>query len=808
MNARDELGRTPLMIAASRGKVQICRLLLDAGVDIWLVDNEGNDALAHARIGDAREVVDILSAAIMRSTSPSASACALDVSSGTILLDKEPPGEVRKAAASENSPLDANAGIVTTAAPDADLPETDPWDDLDLSGWVAEADMPPPSNDETVMCAAASVQHAIGDHRPVDSSASWDDVEAFLPERAIQTRDVYELDRRAGVRGVLLRALREGSVPLLEIERLCQGQDEADAFAFKKALLLVLGDLGAETDERDEYASREEDFTILVDPVETPNEEEVLSEALNLLDNIESHWTDPMRHYMREAQRFGLLDPAEEVALAKAMEEAVSTMIGALALWPAGLDRVVEGAEAVRSGVRSLRWIAVGPRDTVPDPEGMSDSGGGGEDDVIPLGKACSDGDALREQDDVELAKEAIADDADNFFAGIGRIGMLREEATDTWSIASMRDTLRSLGLQPSFLLGLADQALLDSSGPARAFADGVRSLKAARDQFVQANLKLAYSVAKRYMGSGVLLDDLLQEANIGLVRAVDKFDWRRGYRFSTMATWWIRQQVAHCVSESALLVRLPSHAYDAAMALHREARTREAASGERPDTAELARILGLDPAKAALYMNASLPSIDIDEVTQSSNARAESDTDPLEHAASKQLARELSRLVDSLSVKSSRIVRMRFGLGVKQDMTLEEIGQRFDVSRERVRQVEAKALEQLRRLADARFAGLLTKSADRAASEHSVHGNLGASRSTPAEQGGRVDKEKAHGSAVLDRLLAKAVALGVGVDDGRPEGGPVWVHLAKVTTTAHRTLERRLVMSGFEHCPGKGYWR
>ncbi len=231
-----------------------------------------------------------------------------------------------------------------------------------------------------------------------------------------------------------------------------------------------------------------------------------------------------------------------------------------------------------------------------------------------------------------------------------------------------------------------------------------------ARDHLTKANSRLVVSIAKKYMGQGVPFLDLIQEGNLGLMKAVDKFDYKRGYKFSTYATWWIRQAVTRAIADQGRTIRVPVHMSDRIRKLYRVSRELEQTLGREPTPKEIAEVMDLSPQKVRWMLRISRRPLSLEKpVGEDGDSELGSfieDEDtptPLDTATHDLLRKELESALATISPREARILRLRFGLIDGRAHTLEELGQKFGLTRERIRQIEGEALRRLRHPSRAR---------------------------------------------------------------------------------------------------------
>jgi RNA polymerase primary sigma factor len=664
VNATDEKGRSPLHLAAAKGQSDICHFLLDEGADPALRDFQGNNALTVAKNHGHVEIVALLE-------------CLRAIPTGDEASSEDSPAVVPQPEA-----INAEQRSDQLFSPSSAQPgHFSDGEGLDISGWEEETEAVPPPDDRSRSSQIVAIEVAFSSHKAIDRDESWDDIEISLPDLKdlIPRRSIWTSEDQMHARNLILVGLRDGRLREIWLHEECgvpDAQETDEQSEVQANLRRVVEELGVVVDDN----PLAPDVLIPADLDDDEFYGDVASEALAYLGRLQSSDADSYVCYVKNLPKERLSREDEALLGAEIEKGTLEALAAATACSGVVLKLQADVGSVLERGLPIRAMFNVSSSE--PHTEEADDNMSGDrplEDDVPPeqnipnkllsyltrIAREC----CRRPLDRMALS-EAL------FFADLSH-----DYLKSLWKLADEEDDDRQSHALILVALARADRA---------------------KRKLIEANLRLVLWAATKYTGLSYM--DRVQEGNIGLMRAADRFRHRLGHKFSTYALWWIRQAITRSIADQARTIRVPVHMIETTKKLARTSRQMLHEIGREPTPKELAQKFGLPVEKvvkilAIVEEPTSLETPFDDEEGSYPGDFIEDKVAivPLDVAVHAKLHEAATRVLSSLTPREERVLRMRFGIGLNTDHTLEEVGQQFNVTRERIRQIEAKALRKLK---------------------------------------------------------------------------------------------------------------
>jgi len=461
---------------------------------------------------------------------------------------------------------------------------------------------------------------------------------------------------------------------------------------------------------------------------------EVVEEIVEPDADLPAKAIDPVRIYLKELGSFPLLTREGEVEIAKRIESGQREVLTAVLNCPVAIREVIKLGDALRARKVGIREVTneIDAESTKLEEEmerkrvlQLVNQIKAGEDTLRLLQadfkRARKDLSRRKIHEQIAQKKREIFDAFEKINLRETQISMIVQKLKD-WDLRMEKAGKRLEGQSKAGI------AIEDSKGrkrigrkelhkmemecnlssdllkeTLRSIEKGETQANEAKMELVKANLRLVISIARKYLNHGLHFLDLIQEGNIGLMRAVDKFEYQRGYKFGTYATWWIRQAITRAIADQARTIRIPVHMIEVINKLNRASRSLVQVNGREPTLEEIAERMGMPMDKIQKVMRTARSPISLETPIGDEDSRLEDFIEdktaisPQDAAISSNLVNQTQKVLSTLNHREERILKMRFGIGEPKEYTLEEVGQDFDVTRERIRQIEAKALKKLK---------------------------------------------------------------------------------------------------------------
>lgn len=522
-------------------------------------------------------------------------------------------------------------------------------------GWKAEEEVVTPKSDVSLLISVTQTHRRISRHRALNTDESWEGVELDLPE--VKPAVIRDYEGQEFLRAIFVKGVHRGWVAFDQIAEACLLDAGPAADALLHAALQIFEDFGIKVEEtnQDSFAAEgvvNEELAVLLDEA-FERLEAYLSESLSEVHTFNS---STLRTYSQDARAVGLISKDGEILLGTRMDSSIKALARYLAALP------------------DSAWV-----DCFEDVQQQEVSA-----------------DELDEDEAAELEQIERIDEEGRFSGNF-------EDYVNTLRAGDISGKTDEMIPRPSALLltGLIKKLhLFDPVLQPELALEHIQIFEKARNDLVNANLRLVMSIASKYSNSGMYLEDLIQEGNIGLMKAAEKFEVQLGFKFSTYATWWIRQAITRCIADQLRLVRVPVHLVEKINKVQRGIRELEEQFPDGVSDSELAVSLDMsveEVCKVKKVANreeiflSGFDEIDWPEL------RAGKESDGFHCVEKDELVDTINIALSELSDREHQIIKYRFGIGLEDDFTLEQVGKMFDVTRERIRQIEAKALRKLR---------------------------------------------------------------------------------------------------------------
>ncbi|MCO8099715.1 sigma-70 family RNA polymerase sigma factor [Acinetobacter indicus] len=695
LNAVDSAGLSALMLAAILKQPDIFQYLIETGASLELIDSKGMSAIDYAEASGVEKIKEIIREVQNKTTNATSeqnlSGEAISdqiinqsteskigqeiVSFKTTIIEFEDSKEIEK---EQNLIQDVDSHLVDfNFELDEDLSSDPDWASDTSDHWCGDEEIEVPENDLACLVEAETIYNKIVNHQILDiDTIDWSDIEIDLP--VSQQRIINIKDEFSHLYYLLIQSTIKGMVSYSQVLQAIKNDiGETDIDTVLPVILNLFGDLGVLIEDFKPFEANYEDDDI------NPSDSLIEDSLINLNYELEGDLFS-LNIYFSQIQKFELIERDEEERIGLQMNITLLALAKNIANLPAHYwSKVVDIFENSSNKEENKLFVEesevdeeISVSDEIENNE-ISEIDNGNSLETKENNETLNFGDIV-----IQLRKNHKSYESNQYIP---------------------RPKIKDLDK----LLKIVEEDFIDID--AKEIIHPITKYKKAREKLIKANFRLVNYFAKKYALSGVPLEDLIQEGNIGLLTAVDRYDYQLGYKFSTYATWWIKQSITRAIANTNRLIRLPVHMYElvSSIEIARQSLEDEGLPVTISSLAHKAECSELNVRKA---ISANHAVVFFDDILDEENEYLKENeiispfSGPEDVILAADLRRAIYKQLAELDERPAKILELRFGLKDDNDLTLEEVGSQFNVTRERIRQIEAKALKKLRHISRSEY--------------------------------------------------------------------------------------------------------
>ncbi|MFV5312148.1 sigma-70 family RNA polymerase sigma factor [Acinetobacter schindleri] len=695
LNAVDSAGLSALMLAAILKQPDIFQYLIEAGASLELIDSKGRSAIDYAEASGVEKIKEIIREVQNKTTNATSEQNLLGeaisdqiinqsteykigqeiVSFKTTIIEFEDSKEIEK---EQNLIQDVDSHLVDfNFELDEDLSSEPGWASDTSDYWCGDEVIEVPENDLACLVEAETIYNKIVNHQILDiDTIDWSDIEIDLP--VSQQRIINIKDEFSHLYYLLIQSTIKGMVSYSQVLQAIKSDiGETYIDTALPVILNLFGDLGVLIEDFKPFEANYEDDDI------NPSDSLIEDSLINLNYELEGDLFS-LNIYFSQIQKFELIDRDEEERIGLQMNIALLVIAKNIANLPTHYWSIVIDIFE-NSSTKEENQLFV---------------------EESEVEEETSVSDAIKNNETSEIDNGNILETKENNETLNFRDIVIQLRKNHKFYESNQyipRPKIKDLDQ----LLKILGKDFIDID--AKEIIHPITKYKKAREKLIKANFRLVNYFAKKYALSGVPLEDLIQEGNIGLLTAVDRYDYQLGYKFSTYATWWIKQSITRAIANTNRLIRLPVHMYELVSSIEIARKSLED-EGLPVTISSLAHKAGCSELNVRKAINANQAVVFFDDILDEENEYLKENEiispflGPEEVILAADLRRAIYKQLAELDERPARILELRFGLKDDNDLTLEEVGSQFNVTRERIRQIEAKALKKLRHISRSEY--------------------------------------------------------------------------------------------------------